>query len=272
VLHADIPLFRGISSPGFENACRDQRKPANKTPTGKGLGMTEPLVLLPGMMCDDRVFAPQIRAFAAERAIMVAPITQGDRVETIAASLVDQLPEKFALAGHSMGAIVAMEVLKRIPGRITRLCLMSSNPLPESPAFAATREPLIIGAQSGRLDQVMRDMMPDDFLAPGPDRLEIQNLLAVMAQDLGPDVFVAQSRALQRRPDQQGTLRKCAAPTRIICGESDPLTPVRRHEFMAGLIPDAMLSIIEGAGHVPTLEQPEQTTQILRDWLDQPLA
>ena len=233
--------------------------------------MTEPLVLLADMMCDDRVFAPQIRALGSGRAIMNAPICNGDRIEEIAASLLAQLPERFALAGHSMGAVVAMEVLKRIPDRVTRLCLISSNPLPETPAFAATREPLIIGAQAGRLDEVMRDMMPDDFLAPGPNRLEIQNLLADMAADFGPDVFVAQSRAMQRRPDQQGTLRKCNVPTRIICGDSDPLTPARRHEFMARLIRDVDLSIIEDCGHIPMLEQPEKTTQALRDWLDQPL-
>jgi pimeloyl-ACP methyl ester carboxylesterase len=233
--------------------------------------MTEPLVLMPGLMSDERVFAPLFRAFGSERAIMTAPIAQGERIEQIASGLLDQLPERFALAGHSMGGIVAMEVMKRIPGRITRLCLMNTEPLPETPAIAAKREPLIVGAQAGRLDEVMRDMMPPDFLAPGPARIEIQNLLADMAEDLGADVFVAQSRALQKRPDQQGTLRRCKVPTRIICGDSDSLTPVRRHEFMAQLMPDAVLSIIQGAGHFPMLEQPEQTIQALRDWFDQPL-
>ena len=233
--------------------------------------MIEPLVFLPGMMSDDRVFEPQIRALGSERAIMVAPITQGERIEEIAAGLIEQLPQRFALAGHSMGGIVAMEVLKRIPRRITRLCLMDTNPLPESPAFAATREPLIIGAQSGRLEEVMRDSLPADFLAAVPNRLDIQTLLADMGRDLGPEVYVRQSRALQRRPDQQATLRKCTVPTRLICGESDPMTPVRRHEFMAQLMPEATLTIIENCGHIPTLEQPEQTTRILRDWLDQPL-
>lgn len=233
--------------------------------------MTEPLVLLAGMMCDDRVFAPQIRAFAAQRAIMVAPITQGARIEDIAASLLPQLPQRFALAGHSMGGIVAMELLRRIPRRITRLCLMSTSPLPETPAFAAMREPLIVGARAGRLDQVMGEMMPTDFLAPGPGRIGVRNQLLDMARDLGPEVFIAQSRALQRRPDQQGTLRKHTVVTRIICGDCDPVTPVRRHEFMARLMPDAHLTIIKDCGHIPTLEQPEQTTQALRDWLAQPL-
>ena len=233
--------------------------------------MTEPLVLLPGMMCDDRIFTPQIRALAHERAIMTAPLGMAERIEDIAAALVGQLPERFALLGHSMGGFVAMELMNRIPARITRLCLISTNPLPETPAHAATREPMIIGARAGRLDEVMREMLPPDYLAPGPDRLEIGNLLLDMAVELGPEVFVRQSRALQRRPDQQGTLRKCAVPTRIICGSADPLTPERRLDFMTRLIRDSTLTVIDAAGHVPMLEQPEATTQAIRDWLAQPL-
>ena len=233
--------------------------------------MTEALVLLPDMMCDDRVFGPQIRALAHERAITIAPLTQGDRVEDIAKALLTQLPQRFALAGLGLGGVVAMELLKRAGDRVTRLCLISTNPLPETPAFAVTREPMIIGAQAGRLQEVLRENMPSDYLAPGPARLEIANLLLDMGSDLGPDVFVAQSRAMQRRPDQQGTLRKCTVPTRIIFGAHDPLTPAQRQEFMTRLLRDAELTVIDDAGHLPTLEQPEQTTAVLRDWLDQPL-
>ena len=99
--------------------------------------------------------------------------------------------------------------------------------------------------------------------------MEVLNLMYQMAEDLGPEVFVKQSRALQRRPDQQGTLRKCKVPTLILCGEHDKLTPVRRHEFMAELIPGAHLEIIKDAGHIPTLEQPEATNAALRAWLVQ---
>lgn len=233
--------------------------------------MTEALVLLPDMMCDERIFAPQFRALAAQRAIMVAPVCNGGRVEEIAARLLDQLPQRFALAGHGLGGAVAMEILNRAARRVTRLCLIGASPLPETPTYAATREPMIIGAQSGRLEDVIRDLVLPDLLAPGSERLKISNLLVDMAGDLGPEVFVAQSRAMQRRPDHQGTLRKCTVPTRIICGDSDPLNPARRQEFMTKLVRDATLTVVEGAGHVPMLEQPEQTTQALRDWLAQPL-
>ena len=92
-----------------------------------------------------------------------------------------------------------------------------------------------------------------------------------MGLALGPQVFERQSRALQRRRDQQSTLRKCKVPTMVLCGEEDRLTPLKRHSFMAELIPNAELRVIEAAGHLPTLEQPEAVTQALREWLAMPL-
>jgi pimeloyl-ACP methyl ester carboxylesterase len=233
--------------------------------------MIEPLVLLPGMMCDARLFSPQINALSVERAVMVAPITLGDRVEEIASGLLDQLPLKFALAGLSMGGIVALELYRRAPERITRLCLMDTTPLAETPQAAAAREPLIIGAKAGRFADVLREAMPAELLAPGARRMETLAHMHQIAEELGPDLFVRQSRALQRRRDQQSTLRKIRVPTHIICGKHDPLTPVKRHSFMAELIPGATLQIIEEAGHIPSLETPEIVTAALRSWLDQPL-
>lgn len=232
--------------------------------------MTEPLVLVPGMMCDARVFGPQINALSRDRAVTVAPLTFGERIEEIASNILDQLPQRFALAGLSMGGIVAMEILRRVPGRISRICLMDTNPLDETPAVAAAREPMIARARAGKLDEVMREAMPPDFLAPGPGRMQALNLIYQMAADLGPDVFVRQSRALQRRRDQQATLRKCQVPALILCGALDPLTPVKRHTFMADLMPRAELRIIEEAGHIPPLERPDETTAALRDWLALP--
>lgn len=233
--------------------------------------MTEALVLLPGMMCDARVFAPQFTTLSRERAVMVAPVNIGERLEIIASTLIDQLPERFALVGQGMGGMVALELLRRAPGRISRLCLISTNPLAETPAAAALREPRMIGAAAGRLDEVMRDTMRADYLANGPDRLNVLNLVYDMARDLGPEVFVSQSRALQRRPDMQGSLRRCKVPALVLCGQEDELTPPKRHEFMANLIPNAKLVVLPGAGHFPTLEQPELTTAALRNWLDDEL-
>lgn len=234
--------------------------------------MGESLVLLPGMMCDARVFGPQLAEMSPYQMITVAPVTQGERIEEIASTLLDGLPHKFALAGISMGGIVAMELLRRAPDRITRIALISTSPLAETPQSAADYEPRIIKARSGRLEDMVDAFLPPDALAPGPHRGEIRALLVDMAENIGAEATIRQARALQRRRDQQAVLRRCKVPTLVMCGEHDTLTPLKRHTFMADLIPYAVLKVIAGAGHLPTLERPDQTTRAIAEWMRQPFV
>jgi len=229
--------------------------------------MKEPIVFLPGMMCDARLWMPQIVDLSADHFVLAAPITVGKSIEEIAKNVLLQLPDRFALAGLSLGGSVAMEMVRIAPERISRLALFDTSCQAELPNIAAAREPQIVGVRSGRLMQVMQDEMKPNYFAPGPQRSQIMAIVMEMALSLGPDVFIRQSRALQKRPDQQATLRKAKVPTLVACGEFDTLYPVRRHEFMAHLMPNAKLEVIGDAGHMPTLEQPEMTNQILREWL-----
>ncbi len=230
--------------------------------------MIEPLVLLPGFMCDARLFHPQIDALSRDRAVMFAPISSGERIEEIASGLLDQLPHRFALAGVGLGGVVALEIVRRAADRVSRLCLISTDAQADTPQMAAAREELIIGAQAGRLEEVMRKVIGSDALAPGPQRIPILNQLFAMAIDLGPDVFVRQMRALQRRPDQQSILCRVKVPGLILGGTHDTLIPARKHEFMAEMIPEAQLKMIERAGHLPTLENPDVLNAALQGWLN----
>ncbi|MBO9396071.1 alpha/beta fold hydrolase [Shimia sp. R9_2] len=234
--------------------------------------MQEPIVLLPGMMCDARLFAHQVTDLSKDHAVMVAPVTQGERISEIASALLPILPPKFALAGLSMGGIVAMDILRKAPERVTRIALMDTNPLAESPTSAAAYEPWIVGARAGRLDEVLSDFMRPEYLAPSVARADILNQVRDMGMALGPEVFVRQARALQRRRDQQSVLRKCKCPALVLCGEHDALTPVKRHSFMAELIPYAKLEVIPDAGHLPVLENPDAVTAALRTWMRQPFV
>ena len=191
----------------------------------------------------------------------------GDTIEDIAARVIADAPPRFALAGLSMGGIVAMEILRQAPDMVARLALLDTNPKAELPEVAAAREPQIALVKAGRLEDVMRDEMKPRYLAPGPRRLEVLNTVMDMAKALGPDVFVSQSRALMRRPDSEETLRALDCPTLVLCGSHDTVCPVSRHEFMAEIIPNATLEIIEDAGHLPTLEMPDEATAALDRWL-----
>ncbi len=162
-----------------------------------------------------------------------------------------------------------MEVFRQAPARITRLALLDTNPKAENDAVAQYREPQIAKVLAGQLRSVMRDEMKPNYLTDGPNMGQILDLCMAMADTLGPDVFVRQSRALQTRPDQQDTLRGVKVPTLILCGEEDSLCPPHRHELMHGLIPHSTLRVIQNAGHLPTLEQPDPTNEALAKWLNQ---
>lgn len=232
--------------------------------------MIEPLVLLPEMMCDARLFDPQIIYLSRQRAVTVAPISRGERIEEIASVLLDQLPHRFALGGLGMGGVVALELTRRAPDRVSRLCLMSTDAQADTPQIAAAREELLVSAKMGRLEEVMRRIIGSETLAPGPQRIPILNTVISMALDFGPEVFERQIRALQRRPDQQSELRHFQVPTLVLCGGHDTLTPLRKHAFMAELIPNAELQVVEEAGHLPTLEAPQRVNKALSEWLSGP--
>lgn len=229
-----------------------------------------PLVLLPGMMCDARLFGPQIDALSGRHPVMIHPLTGADSVEAMAAGILRNAPPVFALAGLSMGGIVAMEILRQAPERVERLALLDTNPLAESPDVKARRQPQMRAVREGNLRQVMRDEMKPNYLADGPRQGAILDLCMEMATDLGADVFLRQSRALMNRPDQTQTLSGYVGPTLILCGREDKLCPVERHRLMHELVPNSTFEIIENAGHLPTLEQPTETTAALTRWLEAP--
>jgi pimeloyl-ACP methyl ester carboxylesterase len=220
------------------------------------------------MMCDARLFSPQIAAFSAHRAVMTVPMVGGDTISALAAEILAHAPAKFAMVGLSMGGIVAMEVLRQAPDRIERIAFLDTNPLAEVEGVKARRIPQMEKVKRGGLAQVMRDEMKPHYLSNTPHRAQILDLCMEMAQKLGPDVFLSQSHALMTRPDQSDTLRAASLPTLVLCGRDDALCPVARHEFMADLVANAHLEIIEGAGHLPTLEQPELTNAALARWLE----
>jgi pimeloyl-ACP methyl ester carboxylesterase len=230
--------------------------------------MSEPLLLLPGMMCDQRLFHPQTAVFGAQREVLHGDITGAADMASLAEQVLEAAPDRFALAGLSMGGIVAMEVVRQAPGRVTRLALLDTNPRAEQPEMKARRAPQIEAVRAGGLARVMREELKPNYLTQGPRYAEILDLCMDMALSLGPAVFERQSRALRDRPDQQQALKDVHVPTLILCGRQDALCPVERHQLMHGLIPGSRLVIVEAAGHLPTLEQPEAVTVAMADWLD----
>ena len=185
----------------------------------------------------------------------------------LAADVLSHAPPKFCLVGHSMGGIVAMEICAQDPKRIEKLVLIDTNPLAELEEVKLKREPQISDALSGKLVDVIRDEMKPNYLASSENQDIILNICMEMALSLGPKVFINQSRALQTRADQQSNIQSINIPVLIMCGSEDKLCTVERHEMMHNMISNSELKIINNAGHMPTLEQPSETTEVLKEWL-----
>lgn len=233
--------------------------------------MADPLVMIPGFMADARLFLPQIVQLGMGRAIHIALATSGDTVEQMAQTILADLPERFAILGHGLGGDVALEIIRRVPDRVTRIALLATDPLAEAPQTAAARETRIVAARAGRLLEAMAEEIPPTALADSEWRNDIIGLIRDMAINLGEGVFIRQSRALQRRPDQQKTMRRVKLPALVIAGDLDTLVPMRRSEFTANLMPFGKLAVIEGAGHLATLEQPEAVNAALAAFLAGPV-
>ena len=223
--------------------------------------------MIPGMMCDERIFAPQIEELVSKRSVHIADISKHDNISDLAADVLSNAPPKFCLVGHSMGGIVAMEICAQDPKRIEKLVLIDTNPLAELEEVKLKREPQISDALSGKLVDVIRDEMKPNYLASSENQDIILNICMEMALSLGPKVFINQSRALQTRADQQSNIQSINIPVLIMCGSEDKLCTVERHEMMHNMISNSELKIINNAGHMPTLEQPSETTEVLKEWL-----
>ncbi|WP_373356473.1 alpha/beta fold hydrolase [Pseudoroseicyclus sp. CXY001] len=225
-----------------------------------------PLVLLPGMMCDARLFGPQIAALSAGRTIHVPALTGAASMAALAEAVLAEAPPRFALAGLSMGGILAMEILRQAPSRVTRVAFLDTNPRAELPEVQAGREPQVARVRAEGLEPVLRREVFPNYLHEASDPA-LLDLCAEMALALGPAVFARQSRALRDRAGAEDVLARVRIPTLVLTGEDDRLCPMDRHARLCELIPHARLVVVPRAGHLPTLEQPGAVTAALADWL-----
>ena len=223
------------------------------------------LVLLPGTLCDERLFAHQIKHLADVASVEVGDITTADTITGMATAVLDESPRRFALAGFSLGGIVAIEIMRVAPERISRLALLDTNHNPPTASQVTSWELFEELTHTGRFEDVTRRYLLDTLLH---DRTpESIALVLDMAASVGPERFLIQNAALLTRPDNRPVLPTISAPTLVLCGREDRVCPVSIHEELAAAIPEAKLVVIPGAGHFSTIDQPELVTQAMLSWL-----
>ena len=233
----------------------------------------ETLVLLPGMMCNAGLFAPQSKALGAQYDIII-PQLVSPSIEQMAQSVLDDITsENFNLAGLSMGGIVAMEIVRQAPERVDRLALLDTNHLADAATNFALRNRQIADVKSGKLREVIIEEMKPVYLAnKNRENQTLLDTLINMAMAVGPETFIAQSIALRDRGDQTEALKNYLGSSLILCGKEDNLCPVDRHEQMADLLANSELKVVADTGHISTLESPDEVTAAMKLWLQSPLT
>ena len=224
------------------------------------------LVLVPGLICDQEVWAHG-RAYLSEVAdITVAPADETDTMQGLAEAVLDLAPKNFAIAGFSMGGYVALEVLRQAPHRVERIALLDTSARTDTPEKAAGRDAAIADCEEDRFDELLDRFVPQ-LLHPDRHDDPLFARVQAMGRRVGPDLFADRHRAMQTREDSRELLQGADIPVRAIVGRSDALTSVEEHQEIADLAPRGRLSIVEDCGHMPPLERPQAATALLRDWL-----
>jgi pimeloyl-ACP methyl ester carboxylesterase len=226
-----------------------------------------PLVLLPGLLCDVALWAPQVAALSDIADPSVADLSRDDSLAGMARRVLSAAPERFALAGLSMGGYVAQEIMRRSPERVTRLALLDTSARADTPERAAQRRGFIELAHKGQFKGIQPRMLP---VYLHPDHLQdkaITDAVLAMAERVGKDAFLRQQQAIMNRPDGRGDLKRIAVPTLVLCGRDDQATPYEHNAEIAGLIPGATLVAIDRCGHLSTMEKPAEVSAAMRRWL-----
>ena len=228
-----------------------------------------PLVLLPAFMATRVLWEPQIDALADVADITVVDLTAYDTVPKMASAVLERSPDRFALAGLSLGAFTAFEILRRAPERVTRLALVSTTARADAPERLAARKTQIEAVEAGRFDEIVEGFLKV-LQPPGhPWSNEVLDRVRQMVYEAGTECFLRQQNALKTRIDSREILASISCPTVVVHGRDDQSWPFEHGEELAQLIPGARLAVIDNAGHFPTLSRPEETTAALRAWLEE---
>jgi pimeloyl-ACP methyl ester carboxylesterase len=228
----------------------------------------QPLVLVPGLLCDEDLWRDQLPALAPHADVAITmEQTRHATVGAIAAAVIAAAPARFALAGLSMGGMIALEIMRQAPERVTRLALLDTSARGNSEEEIAIRAGRIALVRAGHVDVMlglqMSRFMPLNRLG---DAVLVDRALKMMRR-VGAATYIRQEQAVMTRIDSRPSLAAIGCPTLVLCGRQDAATPLVLSEEIAAAIASARLEVVEDCGHLSTMERPDEVNRALLAWL-----
>jgi pimeloyl-ACP methyl ester carboxylesterase len=230
--------------------------------------LKQPLLLLSGLLCDETIWADipeRLKDLADTRVISFRGFSS---IPAMAEHVLASAPERFALAGHSMGGRVALEVIRSAAERVCGLALLNTGVHTVRDGEPQSRGRLLRLAYEQGMSALAAEWLPP-MMAGGPRSAEVMPRLTAMIERSTPDSYAGQINALLNRPDALPVLPSITVPTLLLSGSEDTWSPVSQHETMRRRIPHATLFEIHGAGHMAPIERPDAVAVALREWLTQ---
>lgn len=230
--------------------------------------MKETILFLPGLLCTERLWSSQLTFFSGDYDCVVADMTKDDTIGGMVQRALSTMPERFSVAGLSMGGYAAFEVMRQAPERVTRLALLDTAARADTPERIEGRKGLIKRVENGKFNDVTEEHF-QTFVHP--DRLSDEPIMAAIrasAADVGAAAYIRQQRAIMARPDSLPLLPSISCPTLVLCGAEDALTVPELHDEMAAGIPNATLVKVPVCGHLSPMERPKAVNSVLSEWLN----
>lgn len=222
---------------------------------------------LPGLLEDADAFEEVIGGLREVGACSAADLTRADTIAALAREAIDQAPAgPLHLVGHSMGGYVALEIMRLCPERIARLALLNTNARPDAPESTENRKRLMAIADED-FERAYTSLMPKLMTEEHLKDPVLSGIVGSMALAAGPETFKRQQRAIIARLDSRPWLARIACPTLVVAAREDAIMPLEVLRELADGIPGARLAVVEDSGHMASIEQPEEVTRLLREWI-----
>ena len=228
---------------------------------------TLPLVLVPGLTCSARLYAPQIVALWPYGPVTVADHRRDADIKATAARIFKEAPPRFALAGLSFGGYIAFEMMRQAKARIAKLALLDTSARPDTPEQTAGRKAQIEMAQTGRYGEIADLSIPRYLHRDRQNDPAMTGIVRQMTDETGPEAFVRQQQAIMSRPDSCPLLGSIRCPTLVLVGDGDIATPPELNKEIADGIAGARFVVVPDCGHLSTIERPEAVNAALAEWL-----
>lgn len=227
-----------------------------------------PLILLPGTLCDEKLWSHQIMNLSDIADVTVGNLSLDDSISGMATRILEEAPRHFALAGLSMGGTVALEIIRQAPERVKKLALLDTNPYPSRTEQINNWSKFIQMANSGSFMEVTENYLLPLLTSPdNRDNPELINTIYQMAESVGKDAMIRQMTALKGKPDYPHDLHNIHCHSLIVYGKEDAMVSYDAQKELQKQIPDSHLVVVEAAGHLSSLEQPQAVTALMRYWL-----